>query len=832
MSSIIEGYNYDIFISYRQKDNKGDGWVSEFVDALKTELESTFKEEINVYFDINPHDGLLETHDVDESLKEKLKCLIFVPVISRTYCDPKAFAWEHEFKAFVEQASKDEFGLKVKLPNGNVASRVLPIIIYDLDKQDIKLCESVLSGALRGVEFIYKSAGVNRPFRLKDDLIIESGKVYYRDQVNKVANTIKDVLNSLTKSEPSVVEVISESTVVDEKISTKKPIKKKPREIPSVSFLYRLKNIDTLSRKTCRIIALVLFIGCFGTYWLGLKKASPPERALTRYDIPLTDYITRIGRKALAISPDGEYLVYVTHDEGLNLIQLNIDAPPEPILGATNTRDVFFSLDGTWIGFNWQERKIMKVPLTGGNPVTICDLEEGTIGINWHGKEIIFAVRGAIYRVRDSGGTPELLYPLDKSENDLIIWNPQLLPDKKTLLFSQQLEEGGWRIMTWKLGSKVSPVVLVERGQDGRYLKSGHLVYSLNNRLYICRFNSRTNRIVSEPHIIATNPVFEYPITGASQFDFSDNGILVYYEEQSTDLRHLVWADESGAVTPITRDANQYGFTAISSDAQYIATSVGIAEGYQIEIINTKTGNNQLFAEDAICPSWSADNSSIIYVSYPSNNQVFQKPLDLSSPPVMLFEMDSAIYIRIQNLSSDGRYLPLTVTLTGWDIGYFDMINGKVEMLEYYNSEADEDQPAISPDGKWVAYRSDYSGQAAIYVAPFPGPGQPTRVTLGRTNNDISFPVWAPDMTALYYVTMSPDYELWRINIQISENDFSFKPAQSILSDFKRVGLFGRFAIHPSGDRFLMLQDESGTEDTIEPRIKVIVNWEQELEGN
>src|SRR5664280_662244 len=102
MASIIPGYEYDIFISYRQKDNKYDGWVTEFVDHLKRELEATFKEEISVYFDINPHDGLLETHDVDASLKDKLKCLIFVPIISRTYCDPKSFAWEHEFKAFVE----------------------------------------------------------------------------------------------------------------------------------------------------------------------------------------------------------------------------------------------------------------------------------------------------------------------------------------------------------------------------------------------------------------------------------------------------------------------------------------------------------------------------------------------------------------------------------------------------------------------------------------------------------------------------------------------------------------------------------------------------------
>jgi hypothetical protein len=169
MPGIIEGYNYDIFISYRQKDNKGDKWVSEFVEALKIELESTFKEEISVYFDINPPDGLLETHDVGETLKEKLKCLVFIPIISRTYCDPKSFAWEHEFKSFVEKASKDQFGLKVKLPNGNVASRVLPVRIHDLDNIDIKLFESILGGVLRGIEFIYKESGINRPLNPDDD---------------------------------------------------------------------------------------------------------------------------------------------------------------------------------------------------------------------------------------------------------------------------------------------------------------------------------------------------------------------------------------------------------------------------------------------------------------------------------------------------------------------------------------------------------------------------------------------------------------------------------------------------------------------------------------
>jgi TolB-like protein len=211
MPSLIHGYEYDIFISYRQKDNKGDRWVSEFVETLKTELESTFKEEISVYFDINPHDGLLETHDVDASLKDKLKCLIFIPIISRTYCDPKSFAWEHEFKAFIEQASKDQFGLKVKLPNGNVASRVLPVRIHDLDNDDMKLCELVLGGVLRGVEFIYKEPGVDRPLTTTDDERKNLNSTKYRNQLNKVALAIKDIITALKKHKQQDREVQKDS---------------------------------------------------------------------------------------------------------------------------------------------------------------------------------------------------------------------------------------------------------------------------------------------------------------------------------------------------------------------------------------------------------------------------------------------------------------------------------------------------------------------------------------------------------------------------------------------------------------------------------------------
>jgi TolB-like protein/Flp pilus assembly protein TadD len=196
MASILPGYEYDIFISYRQKDNRHDGWVTEFVDNLKGELESTFKEEISVYFDINPHDGLLETHDVNASLKEKLKCLIFIPIISQTYCDPKSFAWQHEFCAFNKIAKEDRFGRDIRLSSGNVSSRILPVKIHDLDAEDKTLLENELGGVLRAIEFIYKESGVNRPLNPEDDEKKNLNGTKYRNQINKTANAIKDIINA------------------------------------------------------------------------------------------------------------------------------------------------------------------------------------------------------------------------------------------------------------------------------------------------------------------------------------------------------------------------------------------------------------------------------------------------------------------------------------------------------------------------------------------------------------------------------------------------------------------------------------------------------------
>ncbi len=275
MASIIPGYEYDIFVSYRQKDNKYDGWISEFVENLKKELEATFKEEISVYFDINPHNGLLETHVVDASLQGKLKCLIFIPVVSQTYCDPNSFAWQHEFVPFNKMAKEDPYGRDIRLSGGNVASRILPVRIHDLDTEDKKLIEDELGTVLRGVEFIYREAGVNRPLKPNDDPKENLNRTNYRNQVNKVANAVKEIITSIKKYD------------------------KKEEDVPKDVPLRKAEKQKRLNRKIIFPVVLFLILAVTGYFFIPklFKDSEITEKS-----------IAVLPFKSLSDDPEKQYL--------------------------------------------------------------------------------------------------------------------------------------------------------------------------------------------------------------------------------------------------------------------------------------------------------------------------------------------------------------------------------------------------------------------------------------------------------------------------------------------------------------------------------------------
>jgi hypothetical protein len=194
MNSIFATYEYDIFISYRHNDNQFDGWVTEFVEKLKMELHATLKDKLHIYFDQSKNEGLHENHLVGESLGPKLNAAFFIPIVSKTYCDLESFAWSKEFCAFIENNKATGNPLEITLPNGNVASRILPIRIHNLDMEDSILIEQNLNGRLRSIDFVYEQAGTDRPLRLRDDDHYLPGNLVYRNQINKVALAIKELV--------------------------------------------------------------------------------------------------------------------------------------------------------------------------------------------------------------------------------------------------------------------------------------------------------------------------------------------------------------------------------------------------------------------------------------------------------------------------------------------------------------------------------------------------------------------------------------------------------------------------------------------------------------
>jgi hypothetical protein len=196
----------------------------------------------------------------------------------------------------------------VKLPNGNVANRVLPIRIHDLDADDIKLCESVLGGVLRGVEFIYKESGVNRPLRSVEDSPGDNlNKTFYRNQINKVANTVKEIILGI-KAEPDLLVKgephLKESNNKDEKYDIRKEVINKG-------------SINQKSKKWLIIVlSVTLFIiGVFAVFKIIEKRKKNNDIAKLEKSIAVLPFVND--------SPDQEnaYFINGIMDEMLNNLQ-------------------------------------------------------------------------------------------------------------------------------------------------------------------------------------------------------------------------------------------------------------------------------------------------------------------------------------------------------------------------------------------------------------------------------------------------------------------------------------------------------------------------------
>ena len=361
--------------------------------------------------------------------------------------------------------------------------------------------------------------------------------------------------------------------------------------------------------------ALVLGAIIAGVAVWELKQAPAPEpHRVIRLDHNLPedrqlniDLSGNFGH-TLAVSPDGNQFVYST-SKGLYLRSVN-ELGARLIAGTEeNPQSPFFSPDGQWIGY-WSQadRKLKKIAIRGGAPVTLCDVS-WVFGAIWdEDNTIVYSdVRKGIIRVSANGGTPELLV------KGGFISSPQLLPDGKSLIFTDN-SRAPWVIVVQSLESGKRKDLFA--GDWAHYLPTGHMVYALQNNtnLFAVPFDLRALEVKGGPVPIVEGVYI--------MFACSNSGTLVYVPgtapAAALPQRTLVWVDRNGKEEPLEAPPNTYEHPKISPDGKRVALTIQATGGRDIWIwdLVRKTMTRLTFDKKGNNFSlWTPDGKRIVYRS-------------------------------------------------------------------------------------------------------------------------------------------------------------------------------------------------------------------------
>lgn len=570
-------------------------------------------------------------------------------------------------------------------------------------------------------------------------------------------------------------------------------------------------------------LAALAAIAIAGAAWsLTRASAAPPIVSRMRLTLPPDNDFYFNGRHLVAISPSGRHVAY-TAGLGLWLHPLDqLEARPVP--GAESEgRSPFFSPDGQWIGY-YAAAELRRAPLTGGTPVKIATAVNPW-GASWSDDGNVYYGQGpdGIWRVPAAGGTPTRIIAVDAGEQ---AQSPHLLPDGEWVLFT--LLPAG--VGSWNRANIVAEslktherLTLVEGGRDARYLTSGHLLYAVNGSLLAAPFDARSRRVLAGGVPVIDNVFDAGTITGAAHFDVNAAGSLAYVPRVGNRLR-MVWVDRQGNEEPIAAEPRPYRHPRVSPDGKRIVVEVEEPSNTDIWVGEAARGafarltTNEDVDSD---PIWTPDGSRVVFASVRGKTGLFWqaadgsgvathiadgtggvRPMSWTAKGELVYEELMGPAIQIQPLDGGSSMRPLRV---------FDR-------PEYFN----EKLPALSPDGRWLAYQSTESGSMEIYVRPFPD------VAAGRWQVSVGggfAPLWSAAGDEIYYRN---DRQLMAVPVRTTPTFTPSAPkALFRLAGYVLAGTRGiRYEVAPDG-RFLMLKDEDGRETR--DRIVVVQHWFEEL---
>jgi Tol biopolymer transport system component/tRNA A-37 threonylcarbamoyl transferase component Bud32 len=576
----------------------------------------------------------------------------------------------------------------------------------------------------------------------------------------------------------------------------------------------------------------VAFVATAAALWGWLRPA--PSPTVNRFSLFFTPEqallpVTQSGNR-VAISPDGKRLVYVGPAErgGRLWLREHDQLSSTSIAGTEGAGTPFFSPDGRHVGFLVNGTKLRTVSLDGGPVLTLSDSVNSTGG-DW-GTDGYIYVEGdsGIIRMRSSGGPAELIYNALKRKEVGAEW-PVLLPGARGIVFrTRRVNQSptDFQVVAMKL-PKGEPKVLM-RGVYARYSPTGHLlVATAEGKLLAAPFDPDKLEVTGSPMGVLEGIGVE-----ASGFSvnlaLSENGTLVYTTGGATGSRRPVWVARDGEESPVDPAWQPQGIIAnfaLSPDGKALAVDVVQNGVNSIWVKQLPTGpySRLTFGDSGnMRPTWSADGRSVVYLTDVDN---------VGGLPAMRRADGTGSVQRLLGARSgwgqtfqtrDGRWLVLRRSIFAPGKGdIFAVRMGDTTLVPLANGPAGEADAAVSPDGRWLAYASDESGQAEIYVRPFPDASSARWQVSATGGTD---PVWSRSGQELFY--LSAQSELMSAEVAPGAA-FTISPPKRLFSTspYTPIPPVPAFDVGADG-KFLFLRETTPTERN---ELIVVQNWVEEM---
>jgi Tol biopolymer transport system component len=543
---------------------------------------------------------------------------------------------------------------------------------------------------------------------------------------------------------------------------------------------------------------------------------------------------------APVLSPNGHLLAFVaTGSDGHEALWVRpLDAEAaRPLAGTDGAWYPFWSSDSRSLGF-FANGKLNRIDLAGGPPLPICDIEGEARGGAWGADDtILFSgnITSAIYRVSALGGSPVPVSKVNRSMKEIGHRWPQFLPDRKHFLYfalSNDAANFGGTYSATLDGSETK--LILHSDSNAVYAHPGYLLFGRQDSLMAQRFDLAALQVIGQA-VPVLDHVSGNESTHRGLFTVSANGILAY--EGGSPMQvvsgryRLVWLDRGGKQVAETGAPAGYLTPRISPDGRKLAVSIispSMASG-AIWVLDIASGaGTRLTFSSAVInrPSWSPDGKTIAYVSNESGNfQIYGRAADGSGNATPLVIGDASD--TQPSFSADGLYL-VFVRLGGsgshpdiWAVPLFG--DRKPFSVVQVPAGSGASAPALSPDGKWLAYASGESGRREVYVVPF---GQGSGKWLVSTNGGEQ-PRWRGDGKELFYLTwdgkmMAADFAEQGSGLIIGKPKLLFQPN---FSTYIAPGL-SVYDVTPDGKKFVMIN--RGTQEAPAP-FTLVVNWPELL---